>query len=98
MALTGADGLMAEPESTRSVAEMLAGLTLPEKVTVTLVGRDVDDVGRSAGVHRAADRDERGGDDAEGAADRVAAGAADTRRHRRRAGHSRAGRSPCRGS
>ena len=38
VACAGEDGLRAEPERTRSVAEMSAGLTFPEKVTVIDVG------------------------------------------------------------
>ena len=41
MACTGRDGLRADPERTRSVAEMSAGLTFPEKVTVISVGDEV---------------------------------------------------------
>ncbi len=40
---------MAEPESTRSVAEMSAGLTSPENVRLMDVGEVVNGVGRSSG-------------------------------------------------
>ena len=75
VACTGADGFRADPERTRSVALMVAGLTFPEKVTVISVGAAGDGDGLAVGLELAGDRYQRGGDDAEGTADGDAAGA-----------------------